>query len=185
MRKISIVAAILSVVTNFASAQPAVAIYGVVDAGLVREQGYNNRNSDIGTNTLLAANYDFGPAKGYLAYGVNTGLNSAVLPNSANPFGGVRPTASTDSTGLLIGMAMPVGSGAILASYIGKNDKTAFNQDAAQPAVGYIDAASKRTRLYTSYGKIKNRRGAGYTVGNGTDVGSGDSAYNAGVRHSF
>ena len=138
-------------------------------------------------NTLLAANYDFGPAKGYLAYGVNTGLNSAVLPNSANPFGGVRPTAATDSTDLLIGMAMPVGSGAILASYIGKNDKTAFNQDAAQPAVGYIDAASKRTRLYTSYGKIKNRRGAGYTVGNGngTDVGSGDSAYNAGVRHSF
>ena len=55
MRKISIAAAILSVVTNFASAQSAVAIYGVVDAGLVREQGYNNRNSDIAAASAAGA----------------------------------------------------------------------------------------------------------------------------------
>ena len=159
---------------------------------------YNNRNSDIaattgvtavsrdiGTNTLLAANYDFGIFKGYAAYGVDKGFNSAVLPNTTNPFGGIRPTTSTDSTDMLIGAAVPVGQGTILASVINKNDKTSFDQDATQLAVGYTYALSKRTTLYTSYGKIKNRRGAGYTVGNGTDVGSGDSAYNAGVRHSF
>jgi GBP family porin len=159
---------------------------------------YNNRNSDvaattgvtavsrdIGTNTLLAANYDFGMVKGYAAYGVDKGVNSAVLPNTSNPFGGVRPTTSTNSTDLLIGAAVPVGQGTILASVINKNDKTAFNQDATQVAVGYTYALSKRTTLYTSYGKIKNRRGAGYTVGNGTDAGSGDAAYNGGVRHSF
>ena len=67
--------------------------------------GYNNRNSDvsaaagaamtppvaassrdIGTNTLLAANYDFGIAKGYIAYGVDKGFNSAALPNTSNPY---------------------------------------------------------------------------------------------------
>ncbi|WP_426190558.1 porin [Massilia sp. DWR3-1-1] len=159
---------------------------------------YNNRNSDvaattgvtavsrdIGTNTLLAANYDFGMVKGYAAYGVDKGVNSAVLPNTSNPFGGVRPTTSTNSTDLLIGAAVPVGQGTILASVINKNDKTAFNQDATQVALGYTYALSKRTTLYTSYGKIKNRRGAGYTVGNATDAGSGDAAYNGGVRHSF
>jgi len=159
---------------------------------------YNNRNSDvvaaagttgvsrdIGTNTLLAANYDFGIVKAYAAYGVDKGFNSAVLPNSSNPFGGARPTNSTNSTDILLGAAVPLGQSTILASIINKNDKTGFDQDATQYAVGYTYAMSKRTTLYTSYGKIKNRRSAGYTVGNATDVGSGDSAYNAGIRHTF
>lgn len=166
---------------------------------------YNNRNSDIsaatgaasvpvvaatsrdiGTNTLLAANYDFGVVKAYAAFGVDKGYNSGVLPNTTNPYGAtVRPTASTNSTDLLIGATLPVGEGTVIASVINKNDKTTFNQDATQVAVGYTYALSKRSTVYTSYGKIKNRRGAGYTVGNGTDVGSGDSAYNLGLRHAF
>lgn len=161
-------------------------------AKLAVRLAYNNRNNDtatlsrgIGTNTLLAANYDFGMFKGYAGYGVNKGFNSGPLANSSNPFGGVRPTASTDSTDMLLGVAVPFGRGTVLASVIDKNDKTAFDQDATQLAVGYTYALSKRTTLYTSYGKIRNRRGAGYTVGNGTEAGSGDQAYNAGVRHSF
>lgn len=166
---------------------------------------YNNRNSDvsaatgaaatpvtgaisrgIGTNTLLAANYDFGMFKGYAAYGADKGFNSAVLPNTANPYNTVvRPVTSLDSTDLLVGVTVPFGQGTLIASVINKNDKTSFNQDATQMAVGYTYALSKRSTLYTSYGKIKNRRNAGYTVGNGTDVGSGDQAYNLGVRHSF
>lgn len=160
---------------------------------------YNNRNSDvsatngaaaisrgIGTNTLLAANYDFGKFKGYAAFGVDKGFNSAVLPNTANPYNTtIRPVTSLDSTDMLVGVTVPVGQGTFIASVINKNDKTSFDQDATQMAVGYTYALSKRSTLYTSYGKIKNRRNAGYTVGNGTDVGSGDQAYNVGVRHSF
>jgi GBP family porin len=140
---------------------------------------------DIGRNTLLAANYDFSVLKGYAAYGVNEGTNSAPLPNSSNPFGGVRPTASTDSRELLIGATAPFGATTLIVSYIGKDDKTVRDQDARQVAVGLSYALSKRTAVYTSYAKIKNLRGAGYTVGNNTDVGSGDVAYNAGVRHTF
>lgn len=139
----------------------------------------------IGRNTLLAANYDFGPAKGYLAYSVDKGLNSAVLPNNTNPYGGIRPTASTDSRDMLVGVSVPFGASTLLASYIRKEDRTALRQDADQWALGLNHALSKRTSVYTSYGKIKNRRGAGYTVGNNTDIGSGDSAYNVGVRHAF
>jgi general bacterial porin, GBP family len=158
---------------------------------------YNNRNSDtvtppvsrsIGRNTLLAANYNFGPAKAYLAYGVDKGFNSAVLPTTAtnpNPFGGVVPTASTDSTDLLAGVAVPWGAGMVLASYIRKDDKTSFNQDAHQWALGYIYALSNRTSLYGAVAKISNQNGAGYTVGNNTEVGTGDKAYNLGLRHNF
>ena len=139
----------------------------------------------IGRNTLVAANYKFSVAKAYLAYGINKGTNSAPLPNTGNPYGGTRPTASTDSRDLLVGVALPFGANTVLASYIRKDDKTGFNQDADQWAIGYTHTLSKRTLAYTSYGKISNENGAGYTVGNNTDVGSGDTALNVGVRHSF
>lgn len=157
---------------------------------------HNHRNNDvaglagvqdrqIGRNTLLAANYNFGIAKAYAAYGVNEGLNSSPLANNSNPFGGVAPVASLDSRDMLIGVQVPFGANALMASFIRKDDRTAFNQDADQWALGLTRSLSKRTSLYTSYGKIKNKNGAGYTVGNNSDVGSGDTAYNAGIRHSF
>lgn len=157
---------------------------------------HNHRNNDvaglagvtdrqIGRNTLLAANYNFGVAKAYAAYGINEGLNSAPLANNSNPFGGVAPVASTDSRDMLIGVQLPFGANALMASFIRKDDRTAFNQDADQWAVGLTRSLSKRTSLYASYGKIKNENGAGYTVGNNSDAGSGDTAYNAGIRHTF
>lgn len=155
--------------------------------------GYHNKNNDTATvkgtsnskNTLLAANYDFGVAKAHFGYGVNKGLNSSSLA-AANPFGAaVAPTASTDSTNLLLGVSVPFGASKVLASYIRKDDKTGFNQDADQVAVGYTYALSKRTDLYTAFARIKNKNGAGYIAGNGTELGSGDKAFNVGVRHTF
>lgn len=140
---------------------------------------------DIGRNTLLAANYDFGPAKAYAAYGVDKGTNSAVIPNTGLPFGGIRATPSTDSRDWLIGASMPYGPTTLLVSYVRKDDKTFRDQDAKQWALGAQHALSKRTSLYTAYAKIRNKRGAGYTVGNNTEAGSGDSAFNLGVRHVF
>ena len=51
--------------------------------------------------------------------------------------------------------------------------------------MGYTYELSKRTNAYASYGMMKNRNGAGYTVGNNSEAGSGDRATNVGVRHSF
>ncbi|MFZ6733921.1 porin [Undibacterium sp. Ji42W] len=156
--------------------------------------GYHNRNNDTailkntddGKTTLLAATYDFGMAKAHLAYGVNKGLNSSPLRNTANPFGSlIAPTASTDSTDFLLGVTVPFGNNKILASYIRKDDKTVKNQDASQLAVAYIYSLSKRTDLYGAYAKIDNKNGAGYTVGSAIEAGSGDSALHVGIRHSF
>jgi predicted porin len=159
---------------------------------------YNNRNNDTaavgatpavnrdtGRNTLLAVNYDFKVVKAFFAYGADKGVNSAALP-VANAYGyAVAPKASTDSNDLLIGAQVPVGNGIIMASYIRKDDKTTSNQDADQWALGYSHLLSKRTNLYVAYAKIKNKNGAGYTVGNNNEAGTGDKAFNAGIRHSF
>ncbi|MES2900354.1 MAG: porin [Pseudomonadota bacterium] len=140
---------------------------------------------DIGRNVMLAANFDFKVAKAYAAYSYNEGSNSSPLPNAGNPYGGVRPTASNDSRDMLVGATIPFGPNTLMASYIRKDDKSLFNQDARQWAIGATHALSKRTSLYTAYAKISNKNGAGYTVGNNTDPGTGDSAFNLGVRHTF
>jgi len=165
---------------------------------------YNNKNSDtstnnniapvvvasshdVGRNVLFAANYDFNVAKGYFMFGSDKGFNSAPLYNTTTvkPFG-TTFGPSIDSNDLLIGTTVPVGqSGTVMASYIRKNDKTSLNQDADQYGIGYSYALSKRTSTYVAYAKIKNKNGAGYTVGNNTEAGTGDKAFNIGMKHTF
>lgn len=160
--------------------------------------GYLNRNSDvaptattpgvnhdIGTNTILAANYDFGVIKLFGAYEADHGYNVGTLPNTGNPYGGVPPTSSTDSRELLAGFTMPAWHGTLIASHIHKDDRTRYNQDARQNAIAYVYPLSKRSNLYTAYARIDNRQGAGYTVGNNGEVGTGDGAFNLGLRHTF
>ncbi|MGV7208592.1 porin [Oxalobacteraceae bacterium A2-2] len=156
---------------------------------------YNSRNNDtatlktagIGHNALVAVNYDFSVAKAFFAYGKDKGLNSAALANTSNPYGyTVVPVGSQDSSDILVGVTAPVGQvGTFMASFIRKNDKERFDRDADQWALGYSHALSKRTSTYVAYAKIKNKNGASYTVGNNTEVGSGDKAFNVGVKHSF
>ncbi|MES2742819.1 MAG: porin [Pseudomonadota bacterium] len=159
---------------------------------------HNNKNNDaatatlpaadraLGRNTMLAANYDFQVVKAFVSYGQNKGFASSPLPNNTNPFGyAVAPVQSGNSRDGLVGATVPVGSGVIMASYIYKDDRESFNRDANQIALGYTQNLSKRTSAYVAFAKIKNKNGAGYTVGNNTEVGSGDKAFNLGVRHSF
>ncbi|PLY46922.1 porin [Janthinobacterium sp. ROICE36] len=138
-------------------------------------------------NWLVAANYDFAVAKAYAAYGVNKGANSSTRNNgNLNAFNYVSANTSDDSTTALIGATVPVGpAGTVMASVIHVNDKSGLNADANQFAVGYSYALSKRTSTYASYAKISNKNNAGYTVGNNSNVGTGDKAFNVGVRHSF
>jgi predicted porin len=155
--------------------------------------GYHKRNDTpvltttaYGEHTVLAATYDFGVAKGHLAYGTNRGQNSSPFRNGANPFGhaGTQVTSS-ESNDALFGVTVPFGAHALLASYIRKDDRTALNQDADQLAIGYRYGLSKRTDLYAAYSQIDNKNGASYTVGSSIESGSGDQALSVGVRHTF
>lgn len=159
---------------------------------------YNSRNTDVapapgvasvshslGRNTLLAANYDLQVVKLYAAYEIDKGFNSATPGNSNNPYGGVKPTPSTDGAEVLLGLSAPVGPGSLMFSVQHKNDKTSFNQDASEWGIGYLYPLSKRTNLYAAYAHIDNKNGAGYTVANNTESGTGNAGYNLGLRHTF
>jgi len=117
-------------------------------------------------------------------YDWNRGLNSSVLRNTANPFGRVA-IASTDSRDALIGVTVPFGVHAFLASYIRKDDRTGFNQDASQVALGYRYTLSKRTDVNVAIAKIDNRNGASYTVGSAIESGTGNRSAMVGLRHAF
>lgn len=158
---------------------------------------YGNRNNDVATgtgpivrhgvatNTVIAGNYDFGFLKAFVTYNRDRGEGSGTLPN-ANAYGSVpAPTPSTDAREGLIGFNMPLGPGKFIASILHKDDRTRFNQDATQWGVGYQYPLSVRTLIYTSYAQIDNENGAGYTVGNGGEVGSGNRGFSLGLRHSF
>lgn len=144
------------------------------------------KNTDNGRNWVLGAVYDVGTVKLHGLYGVNRGLNSSVYRNTANPFGYAdAPVASTDSRDALLGVTLPFGLHALLASYIHKDDRTFRNQDANQVALGYRYTLSKRTELYAVVARIDNRNGASYTVGSAIEAGSGDRAASLGIRHAF
>ena len=157
---------------------------------------YNNRNNDtvannvvtgrdIGHNTLLAVNYDFKVVKAFAMFNSNKGLNSVAYPNgTAYTAAAVAP--STDSRNYLLGATVPVSAaGSLVASVARADDREVANRDANQYAIGYLHKLSPRTTTYMSYGKIKNKNGASFTVGNNAESGSGDSAYNVGLRHTF
>lgn len=155
--------------------------------------GYAWRDNDTATlknrgsarNALFAFNYDFTVVKLFFAYGVNRGLNSAQLPN-ANAYGrAVAPALSIASNDVLLGATIPFQGGRIIASAVRKDDRSANNQDASLLALGYSYNLSKRTDLYVAYGHIDNRNGAGYTVNSAIDIGSGNRAFNLGIRHLF
>lgn len=156
--------------------------------------GYHNRNNDTATlrntedakNAVLGAVYDLGPVKLHGVYGRNKGLNSSVWRNNDNPFGRPEaPVASTDSRDALLGLTIPFGPHALMASYIDKDDRTLRNQDAHQLAVGYRYSLSRRTELHAAYARIDNKNGASYTVGSAIESGTGDRAASVGIRHAF
>jgi predicted porin len=155
--------------------------------------GYHYRNSDTpasrrggARNWLLAATYAFGPVKAHVGYGVDKGADSSLPRNPGNPYGyAVTPAGSADSTDLLLGLSASAGRHTILASYVCKDDRTGLGQDARQLALGHRYALSRRTDTYLAVAHIRNRKGAGYTVGNASEAGTGNQAFSAGIRHQF
>jgi predicted porin len=169
---------------------------GYAAGPLALRVAYNSKNSDVvgtattvnhdlGRNLLLGGNYNVGWATFSAGYGIDKGFNSAPLGNTNNNYGGVKPTASTDGREVLLGLSAPVGPGKLMFSVMHKDDRTNFNQDASSIGIGYLYNLSKRTGLYSAYGHIWNRNGAGYTVANNTESGTGSTGYNLGVRHTF
>jgi predicted porin len=171
---------------------------GYASGPLTLRVAYHSRNSDVaGTSTAAAVNHELGRnlllggsvdlrwAKLSVGYEIDKGFNSAPLGNTNNNYGGVKPTASTDGREVLLGLAAPIGPGKLMFSVMHKDDRTRLNQDAESIGIGYLYSLSKRTGLYAAYAHIRNRNGAGYTVANNTESGTGSTGYNLGIRQTF
>jgi len=164
---------------------------GYVGGPLTLRLAYNSKNGDATTgfarsrNTLLGAQYKFKALTLHAGYGIDHGLDSSPLGNPNNPYGGVPATPSSDGREALLGVTIPIGQGKLMASIMHKDDRTMLNQDASSWGVGYLHGLSKRTGLYVAYAHIDNRNGAGFTVANNTEAGTGNTGYNLGIRHSF
>lgn len=166
-------------------------------------------NSSKGQERSAAINYSEGDLKVALAYNdwtekvVNTATNPVTITyrpkrkdwflaanydlKVAKIFAGVTDTdfGGVKSNDYLIGAQIPFGKHTFIASYINKDVRNVSNEDANQIALGYTYAFSKRTNLYAAWGRINNDSEAGYTVGNNSDPGTGEKAFNFGLRHLF
>ncbi len=138
-----------------------------LNLGIAYYRKNNRADSDKMESVLLSANYDFGVAKIFAAYADNDWFVGK-------------------SRDFLIGATAPYGPHKFIASYIRKTGRgAAEGNDANQWALGYTYSLSKRTNLYAAYGRIHNDGAAKYTVGNNSESGTGDKAFNLGLRHTF
>lgn len=123
-------------------------------------------------HTILGASYNFNVLTAYFQYVQNQyEASNAVTAKSRD---------------MLLGVSVPVTTnGRVLASVIRKDDRLAANQDATMTALGYMHDLSKRTTVFTSWGRISNKNGAFYTVNQSIDQGTGNRSMNVGIRHAF
>jgi predicted porin len=123
----------------------------------------------------LGAQYDFGAAK--------------LMGEVSREKYSVGATETTGK-GLMIGTLVPVGAGEIRAS-VGrvKLDTAGADPRATQLALGYVHNLSKRTALYATYARIKNKDGAALPIiptgGAAGIANASSSGYDLGIRHSF
>lgn len=140
---------------------------GPVYAALVHHRIGDATGANENRITLVGGSYAFGPATVALSYNVN------------------KDDVAIDSDDTLVGLTLPFGASKVMLSWIRHNDKTVRQQDSRQLAIGYAYTLSKRTMLHASYGRIDNRNGAPFTVGNSIEVGTGDRGLAAGIVHAF
>lgn len=138
---------------------------GPIVVKFAHHNGKNATATDTVKNTYLGGSYNFGIAKGFLAYQTSKG------------------TGTVDMNDALIGVQVPFGASTVMASYVRKDDKATGNNDASQIALAYTYALSKRTNLYTSYVRIDNENTLVYRPKGGDNA--GDKEFNVGIRHKF
>ncbi|MES2263665.1 MAG: porin [Pseudomonadota bacterium] len=161
------------------------ALLGYSAGPLVLKLAHHNSNSipaglaarTNGKTTLAGATWDVGVVK----------LAAAIASNKGTV--AIAGNQQIDTRDLLLGATLPLGAGKVMASVLRKDDRGATGRDAKQWGIAYVHALSRRTAIYTAYGVIDNSVRAGqagfYTVGNASDLGSGDHAFNLGMRHAF
>jgi predicted porin len=88
--------------------------------------------------------------------------------------------------GGLIGALVPVGAGEVRAAVSRYKVDAAGNPQTTKLALGYVHNLSKRTALYTTVARLKNKGGAAQSLGGSVTAANANSTgFDFGVRHSF
>ena len=140
---------------------------GKVSGHIAQHRREHASTGDHTNNSLFAMKVNLEGAAVSLAHAQNRG------------FGGLR------SKDTMLGLTVPFGQHRLLGSVIVHRDRVPASGEAQQFAIAYVYCLSKRTELYAAYAHINNHSGSKFTVGNGTELGSGNTATNLGIRHSF
>jgi predicted porin len=120
---------------------------------------------------LLGGTYDFGVVKAH----------ALVEKADGDPTGALH----LDTLDFMAGVSVPLAGGSLMASYVRHDDRGALNRDANQVGAAYNYPLSKRTAVYAAFARIVNENGATFHVGNATETGTGNKAFNLGVVHNF
>lgn len=152
----------------------------VVELSHQRTNLYTSATQDVDSHsTLLAANYDFGPATGYIAYSDNNARNL------------VSTLKTKNSNDILLGVSVLAGDlGLVTVVVIRKNDKLPANSDGTMVGATYDYLLSKRTKFTVGYARMHNSNPAKpYKLANsytGTNAATGGhSAVQLGITHKF
>lgn len=128
--------------------------------------------TEVGKSVVLAAAYDFGPAKVHAGYNWVDGIRNHA---GATGFNGSVNYAGNKDSAWTLGVSAPVGGGKVMASY---QKATKSKVDGWQ--VGYHYDLSKRTGLYAYYADFDRRD---HTVGASRDFTARQFA--VGMQHKF
>lgn len=130
------------------------------------------QNSEFAAGDVKTANigahYDFGVAKLMGVYSRD------------------RVGASSDRS-TTIGALLPVGAGEVRLAYSQLNSRMgAFQPKSNKIALGYVHNLSKRTALYTTVARVKNKGGGNLSLGGAiTAANQSSTGFDLGVRHAF
>jgi predicted porin len=135
----------------------------------VGDLGPLNLKGDIQTINL-GGQYDLGVAKLMAHY------NQDKLSGNGD---------SLKGKGFLVGSLIPIGAGEIRASYSLYKDSES-DMKTNKLAIGYVHNLSKRTALYTTYARLKNKGDADQALNQAVTKANGSSSgLDVGIRHSF
>jgi predicted porin len=88
--------------------------------------------------------------------------------------------------GGLIGTRIPLGAHEARFSYSTYRNDSGAHPGTTKLAAGYIYNLSKRTALYATYARVKNRGGAAISLnGSSTAANASSSGFDLGIRHDF
>jgi predicted porin len=97
-----------------------------------------------------------------------------------------RVTNGARGKGWLLGALVPVGAGEIRASLSTYEINTPGKPETDKIALGYVHNLSKRTAVYTTFARVKNKGGAMQALNDSvTGANRNSTGVDLGIRHSF